>query len=458
MAEKKGMPVSRRRVLQAAALAAGGLGLKALGLTPAAQAAQPPAVTPPATGASMIGIRFEPREVVRVGLIGYGGRGTSLLHDLLGIPGVQVNAVCDVVKDRVERAQAAVEKAGQKRPAGHSAGERDFENLVRRDDLDVVYIPTPWRWHVPMAVAAMEAGKHAFVEVPAASTLEDCWRLVEASERTRRHCVMLENCCFGENELMVLGMVRAGLFGELTHAEAAYIHDLREVLFDDHEGLWRRDEHFTRNGNLYPTHGLGPVAHYLDINRGDRFEALVSMSSREASLSERLDRLPAGDPRRKETYACGDMNTSILRTARGRTVLLQHDVVTPRPYTRINHVAGTKGAFRDYPPRIFLDGPKKEAWGTLKPYKDRFEHPLWARLRKVASKSGHGGMDYVMSWRLMQCVREGLVPDMDVYDAASWSAPAPLSEDSIKAGSGAVAFPDFTRGGWKEPRPPFTAS
>src|SRR5438552_11432919 len=194
MAEKKGVPVSRRRVLQTAALAAGGLGLKALGLTPgaqAAQAAQAPPVTPPATGASMIGVRFEPREVVRVGLIGYGGRGTSLLHDLLGIPGVTVGAVCDLVKDRVERAQAAVEKAGQKRPAGYSAGETDFENLVRRDDLDVVYIPTPWRWHVPMAVAAMEAGKHVFVEVPAASTLEDCWRLVDTSERTRRHCVML---------------------------------------------------------------------------------------------------------------------------------------------------------------------------------------------------------------------------------------------------------------------------
>jgi predicted dehydrogenase len=446
--------------LQSAALAAGGLGLKALGLTPAAQAAQTPPGAPPApSGTSMIGVRFEPRAVVRVGLIGHGGRGESLLHDLLGIPGVQVNAVCDLVKDRVAAAQAKVVKAGQKEPAGYSAGERDFENLVRRDDLDVVYIPTPWRWHVPMAVAAMEAGKHVFVEVPAASTLEDCWRLVETSERTRRHCVMLENCCYGENELMVLGMVRAGLFGELTHAEAAYIHDLgRKILFDDMEGLWRRDEHFTRNGNLYPTHGLGPVAHYLDINRGDRFEALVSMSSREASLSARRDRLPAGDPRRKETYACGDMNTSILRTARGRTVLLQHDVVTPRPYTRINHIAGTKGAFRDYPPRIFLDGSGKEEWGSLKPYKQRFEHPLWTRLRKVASKSGHGGMDYVMSWRLMQCVREGLVPDMDVYDAAAWSVPAPLSEDSIKAGSGAVAFPDFTRGRWKEPRPPFTAA
>jgi predicted dehydrogenase len=459
MAQGNGPAVSRRRVLQSAAALAGGLGLKAIGLAPGAEARGTSATEAvQATrdsggGATMIGVPFEPRPVVRVGLIGHGGRGTSLLHDLLGIPGVAVNAVCDIVKDRVESAQAEVEKAGQKRPAGYSAGEHDFENLVKRDDLDVVYIPTPWRWHVPMAVAAMEAGKHAFVEVPAATTLEDCWKLVETSEKTRRHCVMLENCCYGENELMVLNMVRAGLFGELTHAEGAYLHDLRKVLYDDHEGTWRRDEHFTRDGNLYPTHGLGPVAHYLDINRGDRFERLVSLSSREASLSVVRDRLPAADPRRKDTFACGDMNTSIIRTAKGRTILLQHNVVSPRPYTRINALSGTKGAFRDYPPRIYVDGSGKEVWDSLKPYRKQYEHPLWTRLRKLASKSGHGGMDYVMSWRLMQCAHEGLVPDMDVYDAAAWSAPSPLSEASVKAGGAAVEFPDFTRDGWKGARP-----
>jgi predicted dehydrogenase len=456
MPEKKGTAISRRRVLQSAAVAAGGLGLNALGLRVEAapkEGAQPPARAAASAAESMIGVPFDPRPVVRVGLIGHGGRGGSLLHDLLGIPGVTINAVCDLVKDRVESAQAKVEKAGQKRPAGYSAGETDFENLVKRDDLDVVYIPTPWKWHVPMAVAAMQAGKHAFVEVPAATTLEDCWRLVETSEKTRRHCIMLENCCYGDNELMVLGMVRAGLFGELTHAEGAYIHDLStKVLFDNLEGLWRRDEHTRRNGNIYPTHGLGPVANYLGVNRGDRFEALVSMSSLERGLSERRDRLPADDPRRKETYVCGDMNTSILRTALGRTVMLQHDVVSPRPYSRINHVQGTKGAFRDYPAGIFLDGQKGEDWGSLKPYRPRFEHPLWTRLRKLASNSGHGGMDYVMSWRLMQCVREGLAPDMDVYDAATWSAPGPLSEQSVKAGGSAVPFPDFTRERWKEPR------
>jgi hypothetical protein len=456
MTQKKDPSVTRRQVLQAAGLAAGGLGLTALGLRPTVQAASAQAPAP--SGESVIGMRFEPRPIVRVGLIGHGGRGESLLTDLLGIPGVTIVAVCDLVKERVESAQAKVEKAGQKRPAGYSAGETDFENLVRRDDIDVVYIPTPWRWHVPMAVAAMEAGKHAFVEVPAATTLADCWRLVDTSERTRRHCVMLENCCFGRNELMVLGMVRAGLLGELTHAEAAYIHDLREVLFDDHEGLWRRDEHVSRNGNLYPTHGLGPVAGYLDINRGDRFSLLVSMSSIESSLTARRLRLPAGDPRRSETYACGDMNTTLLRTAKGRTVLLQHDVVTPRPYTRINHIAGAKGVFRDYPPRLYLDGQKKhDKWASPKDYKKRFDHPLWKKLHKLASKGGHGGMDYVMSWRLMQCVREGLVPDMDVYDAAAWSAPAPLSEQSVATGSSPIEFPDFTRGRWKDTRLAFGA-
>jgi hypothetical protein len=453
---KKAPTISRRRVLQSATLAAGALGIKALGIGPTAASAQ--SVEPAPGGGSVIGMAFGARPIVRLGLVGYGGRGTEHLNDLLGIPGVEIHAVCDLVKSRVEAAQSIVEKAGQKRPAGYSAGETDFENLVARDDLDAVYIATPWRWHVPMALAAMNAGKHAFVEVPLATTLADCWRLVDASERTRRHCVMLENCCYGYNELLVLGMVRAGLLGDLTHAEAAYIHDLREVLFDDHEGTWRRDEHFTRNGNLYPTHGLGPVAGYLGINRGDRFEGLVSMSSAEKSLSVRRDRLPAGDPRRNETYVCGDMNTSVLRTARGRTVLLQHDVVTPRPYTRINHVAGTKGAFRDYPPRLFLDGAQEKGharWGSLKEQKKRFEHPLWTKLAKAAKKGGHGGMDYVMSWRLMQCVREGLVPDMDVYDGAAWSAAGPLSEASVAAGGSAVAFPDFTRGRWQETRPSF---
>jgi predicted dehydrogenase len=444
--------VSRRRVLQAVSATAAGLGLSGLrvGAAEVGQAAVPAASHP-----SMIGVPFEPREVVRVGIVGCGGRGMSLLHDLLGVPKVEVKAVCDVVKEKVADARARVAKAGRPEPEGYTAGDHDYENLSRRDDLDVVVIATPWNWHVPMAVAAMESGHHAAVEVPAASTLEDCWRLVETSERTRRHCVMLENCCYGFAEMLVLNMVRAGLLGELLHAEAAYNHDLREILFEDRgEGLWRRFEHLGRNGNLYPTHGLGPVARYLGIERGDRFETLVSMSAPEAGLTAwRKARVPQGDPKWRESYACGDVNTSLIRTAKGRTVMLQHSVSSPRPYDRINLIAGTKGIFRGYPDRIYIEGqPGGHRFATLKPHRERFEDPLWKRLGKAARKGGHGGMDYVMCWRLVQCLREGLVPDMDVYDAASWSAPAPLSEQSVAGGSVPVKFPDFTRGHWSKTR------
>jgi predicted dehydrogenase len=310
-------------------------------------------------------------------------------------------------------------------------------------------------------VAAMEGGAHAGVEVPAASTLEGCWRLVDTSERTGRHCVMLENACYGWDELFVLNMVRAGALGVLTHAECAYIHDLRSLLFENRgEGLWRRYEHWRRNGNIYPTHGLGPVARYLDINRGDRFDFMVSMSSPSVGLQAYRDRvLEAGDPRRMETYECGDMNTSLIRTATGRSIVLQHDVISPRPYDRINLVSGTKGTFRSYPSRLFLDGQEEHEWQAVDPenrkaggVEDRFEHALWKELGETARGGGHGGMDYVMCWRLVQCLREGLPPDMDVYDGAAWSAPAPLSELSVAQGSAPLSFPDFTRGGWSEKR------
>jgi predicted dehydrogenase len=449
MPEPRAPKLSRRRLLQTAAGAAAGVGLSGLKLeATAARAGE----TPVLTTATMRGVAFDARPVVRVGLVGCGRRGLSLLNDLVGIEQVKVTAVCDVVSEQVAKAQAVVEKAGQPRPGGYSNGDHDYEQLVKRDDLDLVYIPSPWRWHVPMAVAALEAGKHAAVEVPAAVTLDDCWKLVATSERTRRHCIMLENCCYGYNEMLVTNMVRAGLLGDLLHAECAYDHDLREIVFENaSEGLWRRAEHIGRNGNLYPTHGLGPVAVYLGIDKSDRFDYLVSMSSPEAGLTEyRKARVPEGDPKWQEKYDCGDVNTSLIKTAKGRTIMLQHNVSNPRPYDRINLVAGTKGIFRDYPPRIFIEGqPGGHKWADLKAYRARFEDPLWTKLKKPARKSGHGGMDYIMSWRLMECVRQGLVPDRDVYDAAAWSAPGPLSEQSVAGGSLPVKFPDFTRGLFK---------
>lgn len=396
-------------------------------------------------------VPFEPRETVQLALMGCGGRGRGLLRDLLAVEGVRVNVVFDIDAEPARKAQKMVEDAGGGRPDVRTDG--NWDAVCARDDIDLVYIATPWRQHVPIAVAAMEAGKHAAVEVPAATTLDECWQLVDASERTRRHCVLLENCCYGENELLVRNMARAGVFGELTHAEAAYIHDLRGVLLSDGgEGLWRRAEHGTRNGNLYPTHGLGPVARYFGIHEGDRFTKLVSMSSREASLTEFRDKtLAPDDPKRGEAYACGDMNTSLIQTARGRTIVLQHDVVTPRPYDRANLIAGTRGAFRDFPARVYLDGQDGgEEWTTLDAYKQQFADPLWRDVGELARKlGGHGGMDFLMNYRLIQCLRDGLPPDSDVYDAAAWSAPGPLSEQSVASGSMPVEFPDFTRGHWQ---------
>ncbi|MBS1800716.1 MAG: Gfo/Idh/MocA family oxidoreductase [Acidobacteria bacterium] len=400
---------------------------------------------------SVMGMPFEKMNP-RIGIIGTGKRGTSLLRNFIKA-NAQIRAICDIDKVRAENARQMVEKSGQLAPAVYTQGERDFENLVARDDLDWIVIATPWNWHVEMAVAAMKHGKHAGVEVPAATTLEDCWRLVNTSEKTQRHCIMLENCCYGYNETLVLRMIHAGLLGELQYGEAAYIHDLRDELFwNRSEGLWRRTVHTQRDGNLYPTHGLGPVANYMGIQRGDRFDSMVSMSSPHRGLELfREQHVPEGDPRQKEHYVTGDMNVSLIKTGKGLTITLKHNVASPHPYDRINQIAGTKGVFEDYPPRIYLDGQAGgEDWTTLDKFK-QYEHPLWTQANSATdSADGHGGMDFIMISRLLQCFRSGVAPDMDVYDAAAWSAPGPLSALSLARGNAPVKFPDFTRGHWKE--------
>lgn len=438
-------PSSRRQFLQAVALS---------GTALAAAAAKPD--PQPRT---MLGVPFEPHATVRIGLIGAGARGQSLLRDLLAVPGAEVRAVCDIDRLRLEQAQRQCAAAGRAAPAAYGRDERAFEGLCARDDLDLVVVATPWEWHAPMALRGMREGKHVGVEVPAGVEMSELWELVKTSERTRRHCMMLENCCYGENELMVLAMVQAGLLGTLTHAEAAYIHDLRGVMNERDgsgyvsEARWRRAWHTKRNGNLYPTHGLDPVCRYLGIHRGDRLESLVSLSSLQASLEEDQ---AARFPGRGERYLCGDMNSSLLRTAKGRTILLQHDVVTPRPYSRHNLVQGSRGAFADYPARLYLDEVAKRTGShrwiqgeDLKPYRERFVPDLWRRLGDQARQTGgHGGMDFVMGFRLVACMREGLAPDFDVYDAAAWSAPFPLSVASVRAKGMPQAIPDFTRGHW----------
>lgn len=396
---------------------------------------------------SMHGIPFERCEMVRVGMIGTGSRGHSLLHEIVACEGVQVTAVADVGEEAVAKAVDQITSAGQSAPATFT-GSDAWRHLLERE-LDIVLIATPWTTHTPYAVAAMEAGKHVAVEVPAATTLDECWQLVETSERTRRHCVMLENCCYDYWETLVKRMVDAGLLGTITHAECAYVHDLRAMLLEDHsEGLWRRRAHIERVGNLYPTHGLGPVAKILGVGETDRFDYLISMSSREAGLSAYRDAiLPTDDPKRTEIYRCGDMNSSLIRTQQGRTILLQHDSHTPRPYERNFLISGTQGVFRDYPPRLYLDGiGQHEAWLPIEEYKAQWEDPLWTNLGELArNRGGHGGMDFVMIYRLLQTLHEGLSPDIDVYDAVEWSAPGPLSDTSVANRSRPVDFPNFRR-------------
>lgn len=324
-----------------------------------------------------------------------------------------------------------IAKEGRPAPAVFGEGAEAWRRLVERPDVDAVLISTPWELHVGQAVGALRAGKHLFVEVPAAVTVEECWQLVETAEATRRHCMMLENVCYGREELMALNMCRQQLFGDLTHAEAAYIHDLREQMKDRDwgTGSWRVPHYERRNGNVYPTHGLGPVAQYFNINRGDRFTRLVSMSSPALGYERYArQRFPPDHPRNRATYVCGDMNTSVVQTARGRTIVVQHDVATPRPYSRLNFVPGTRGAFGGFPNRIAVEGrTDPHRWDTdMEKWYAEFDHPLWRKVGDAAVKAGgHGGMDFVMLWRIVQCLREGLSLDQDVYDAAAWSASGP---------------------------------
>jgi predicted dehydrogenase len=447
--------LSRRDLLKTATIGAIGATTFGIDPTPGVKGVEIPNAPAP-KNQTMIGVKFEPRDVVRVGIVGVGLRGTDVLGEFLAIDRVVINAVCDVVKEKCERAARMVEKAGQKTPAVYADGERSFEKLSSRDDVDLIYIATPWEWHVPQILAALKEGKHVGTEVPAAYTIEDCWNIVDASEKMRRHCLIMENCCYDYSETMVLNMVRAGLLGEIVHGECAYNHDLREILFENaNEGLWRRRHHTMRDSNLYPTHGLGPMANYMGINRGDKFDYIVSMSSAHLGLEAyRKDHVPTGDPKWKESYKTGDYNTSMIKTAKGRTIMLQHNVSTPRPYDRINLIQGTKGIFRGYPPRIFIDGQEGEhSWTTLDKYKPQYESDLWKKEGETARKlGGHGGMDYLMCYRLIQCLREGLEPDIDVYDAAAWSLPGPLSERSVANGSMPVKVPDFTRGLWQTRR------
>lgn len=400
-----------------------------------------------------------PLDRVRVGIVGVGSRGSGLLNTLLQIPYVDVLAIDDLFPDRAASAQALVEKARGNRPDTYTNGERDYERLVARDDLDAVVCATYWESHTPISVAAMRARKYAATEVPAALTLDECRELVRVSQETGMPCMMLENVCYFREALTLLRMVRENAFGELLHAEAGYQHDCRFLMFTDTGDLtWRGKHAETLNGNLYPTHPVGPIAQWFNINRGDRFTRITSRSTKSRGLNNYAAKKFGPDhPLAKKTYALGDINTTLLETANGSTVTLYFDLCTPRPYDLILRLDGAKGIHFGSSSQIYLEGvsPQADAYEPFAPYMDKYAHPLWSDLEAEASKNGgHGGSDYITVYEFVKAVKNRTAPPQDVYDAATWSAIVPLSIQSV-AQAATLDFPDFTSGQWSS-RPPIS--
>ena len=413
---------------------------------------------------SMSGFAAPPLKKVRVGVVGLGMRGPGAVHRLASIPGTEVAALCDLYPDRVARQQKWLADNGKPKAAEYS-GQYGWKAMCE-SDIDLVYIVTPWDLHTPIALYAMEHGKHAAIEVPSAMTLEECWACVETSERTGRHCMQLENCCYGEVEMLTLNLARNGVLGELVHGEGAYIHDLRSLNYLDpvdggYQGYWRLMWNAKHFGNPYPTHGLLPIMQAMNINRGDVMEYLTCVSSAQIGMD-----LYAKEKFGEESWQaklhpkCGDMSTTVIRTAKGRTIMVQHDVTSARPYSRINLLSGTQGCLNDYPFRIALaEKPGDSAHSWFGPEKtneiyNKWRHPLWKVAGELAKKmGGHGGMDFLMDLRLSYCLQNGLPLDMDVYDLATSCSLCELTEKSALNRGMSVDVPDFTRGGWKTAKP-----
>ena len=413
-------------------------------------------------GAPMHGFAAPKLPTIRVGVVGMGGRGKHFLKRAQLIPGIVVTAICDNVPKKIEASKRILADA-KKPPAREYLGEEAWKALCEDPNVDVVYNTTPWSLHVPVQLAAMRGGKHVFTEVPSAFTVDECWELVETSEKTRRHCMQLENCCYGEVEMLTFNLARLGMLGKLTHAEGAYIHDLRGMSQSEWPGseCWRFDENRDHGGNRYPTHGLVPLCLTMDVNRGDRMDYIVSIDSKNAAFADFMAHgLKKGNPRAGQKLKVGDMNTSLIRTVGGKTIMLQHTVSVPRPYSRLQRVQGTRGIIADYPYRIALEGDGKyyygsgaHAWWDAKraeEIRQKYKHPLWKTIGEIAKKSGgHGGMDYIQDARWSYCLRMGLPLDTSVYDLATTGCLCELTETSATNRSRPMDVPDFTRGAWK---------
>lgn len=417
----------------------------------------------PAGVADMVAFAAEPIDTVRVGIIGLGMRGYSAVERYLHVPGSRIAAVCDIEMPMVERTEKLLGKAGVE-AAAYGGSEDAWKKLCERPDIDLVYIVTDWKHHAPMALYAMEHGKHVAIEVPAAMSLDEIWDLIDTSERTRRHCMMLENCVYDFFEMNTLNMAQQGLFGEVLHVEGSYIHNLDEF-WPYYWNNWRMDYNREHRGDVYPTHGTGPACQLLDMHRGDRMTTLVAMDTKPVNGPAYIERTTGKAP---ESFANGDHTMTMIRTANGKTLHIQHDVVTPRPYSRMYQLTGTKGFANKYPFEGYAFEPEQIAADSVPDHENltahgfisdaqrealtqKYIHPIIREVGEVAKTvGGHGGMDYIMDYRLIYCLNNGLPLDMDVYDLAEWCCLIPLSAISIENGSAPVEVPDFTRGAWNK--------
>ena len=411
---------------------------------------------------SVLQLAVDPIPVVRIGFIGLGMRGSSAVSRISHIEGVEFKALCDLTQEHVDWVRKYVIEARNLPKCDEYVGEDEWKKLCERDDIDLVYICTDWKTHVPMAVYAMQHGKHVAIEVPAATSIEECWQLVDVAEQTQRHCMMLENCCYDFFELTCLNMAQQGLFGEVIHAQGAYIHNLEEYWTHYHNN-WRLDFNQKHAGDVYPTHGLGPVCQVLDIHRGDKMDYLVSLSTPSINGLK-----IAKDQMGVNTFANGDMTSTLIKTNKGKTILIQHNVYTPRPYDRLYQLTGTEGFANKYPIEGFTlkeenipsdvipNHENLNSHGFIPSHiKDSlmvaYKHPIAKDIEEKAKQvGGHGGMDFIMDYRLIYCLQNGLPLDQDVYDAAEWSCLGELTRVSIENGNIPVTMPDFTRGDWNK--------
>ncbi|MGW8354754.1 Gfo/Idh/MocA family protein [Streptomyces wedmorensis] len=454
-------PSLSRRSLMGGAVATGAA-MAGLGATAPEAAAAPAPGTPRRRPGqkSMIGVAHDVHASVRVGVIGLGNRGSGMSLGWAAVPGCVVTAVCDIRADRAKRTADQLVGKGKPRPAEYGGSADSYAELLKRDDIDLVYIATPWEFHYEQGKAALLAGKHVIVELPIATELDELWDLVDTSERTRRHLMLAENCSYGRNELAMLKMAHEGMFGDITNGHGGYLHDLRALLFSDtyYTDGWRRLWHTRSTASFYAMHGLAPIAAAMDINRGDRMTTLRATATEPKGLADYRARfVDRSHPSWNETYVNGDLVTCLIDTAQGRVIRAEHDVSSPRPYSRINTLAGSRGIFEDYAGVVSSGGGRiyvepdhgGHSWRDFGSYRKEFDHWLWKKIGDdAANNGGHGGMDYVLQWRTVQQMRAGLVPDIDVYDSAAWCAPVPLSVMSLANDGRPVAVPDFTRGDW----------